>query len=157
MMTVIAHKYGGRFVMSASRLFNEVFDKEWFKDPLVQEMVRDVDNTEWVAGSVFTNDVLGDIHASELSGGVKGLMLVYKNPEGISRVFSSVIWGDNCAKWLAKLSFMVDFSLYFEHILSFPEDIQVRAQTQDGRPLNTGAEIREYRWECEEEVLGGAE
>lgn len=110
--------YEGKYILSAGKIFDLHMKREWFDDPVVKQMIRDIDNTEHIRGSLFESPVLGDISAKELSGGVKGLILVYKC-FAIPRVFASYIWGDNCCEWLRKLSFMVDFSFYFAHPIAF--------------------------------------
>ena len=42
--------------------FNNNFEREWFDDPLVREMVRDVDKSEVISGSAID---LSLIHISE--------------------------------------------------------------------------------------------
>lgn len=109
--------FDGLYLGSATRHFDIVFQTEWFLDSEVQQMVKDVDKTEWVAGRYFESPILGPISPYELSGGVKGLILVSQYvPENRRPVaYSSGIWGDNCVEWLCKLSFTHDFYLVFTH------------------------------------------
>lgn len=80
--------------------FKYNYDPAWFDDQLVKEMVREVDNTEYVSGSVFDSPVLGKIPPERLSGGVKTLIMIYKMPE---KIFDATSCGANCAKMLLKI------------------------------------------------------
>ena len=51
--------------------FKYNYKPEWLKDPLVQRMIKDVDNSEYVDGLVINSQVLGPIPPERLSGGVK--------------------------------------------------------------------------------------
>ena len=80
--------------------FKYNYDPSWFRDELVQEMVREVDHTEYVEGSVFNSPVLGMIPPERLSGGVKTLIMIYKMPE---KVFDATSCGGNCAQMLLEI------------------------------------------------------
>ena len=41
---------------------------EWFEDAFVQEMLRDIDKSEFVGGELIQSDVLGPIPPERLSG-----------------------------------------------------------------------------------------
>lgn len=124
-----------RYVYSAQSIFDAVMDRSWFDDPVVEQMVLDIDRTEHIKGSVFDSPWLGPISPRELSGGVKGLILVYKCFD-IPRIFNSGIWGDNCCGWLRKLSFMVDYGIYFVNSLNWEQNMEIMAQKWDAPDWN---------------------
>ena len=74
---------------------------EWFKDDFVKEMVKDVDKSEVLSPYCIMSPVFGQIPPMMLSGGVKTLILILKEPE---TVFNASKCGDNCAKWLLKIA-----------------------------------------------------
>ena len=80
--------------------FKYNYDPSWFNDELVQEMIREVDHTEYVDGCVFNSPVLGMIPPERLSGGVKTLIMIYKMPE---RIFDATSCGPNCAHSLIEI------------------------------------------------------
>lgn len=120
----------GNFLFTSSNYFDAVMDRSWFDDPTVEQMIFDIDKTKHIRGSVFESPMLGDISARELSGGVKGLILIYKLPQG-ARTFASGAFGDNCVEWLRRLSFMVDYDLCFTYPLRFFGKSEVMAQKYD--------------------------
>lgn len=60
-------------------VFDLDYESEWFEDEFVQQMILDIDKIKWISGSVFESPVLGIISPRELSGGVKSLILTYKD------------------------------------------------------------------------------
>lgn len=78
------------------------WEAEWFKDPLVQEMVLDIDDSRVLSPYCIESPVLGQIPPDMLSGGVKALILMLKVPDIVIDLISC---GDNCSKWIAKKVF----------------------------------------------------
>lgn len=139
----------------AKNRFDTGHRKEWFNDPLVEEIVRDVDKTIHVRDSVFESPVLGTISPHYLSGGTKALISILKS-ESIRNCapFDSAMFGDNCVKWLAKLSFLVDFTIYMDTPLDFGmggnifdrefRNTPICAQGEKGEQLKTCGRVWEY-------------
>lgn len=99
--------------------FDHQYDKEWFKDPMVKAMVKDIDLSDLLDNGTTISPVLGPIPVSRISGGVKALILALKTD-----VF---IWGttmgDNCSTWLAKIGKMKDVDICFSHPMKFTTDL----------------------------------
>ena len=66
--------------------------------------------------SQFENVILGPITPRELSGGVKTLILMAYDDSG--KVFNASACGDNCAKWIKKISQDKDLTITLHHILN---------------------------------------
>ena len=94
--------------------FKYNYDPSWFQDDLVHEMVRTVDRTEYVGGSVFDSPVLGKIPPERLSGGVKTLIMIYKMPE---RVFDATSCGANCAHMLLEIGKREDVTVNLRYYM----------------------------------------
>lgn len=124
-----------KYRYSAKNYFNANYEEEWFDDPIVREMVKDVDQSTVVSGRLIDSEFLGPIPPCSLSGGVKGLILILKDPD--IREFSSTIFGENCVPWIAKLSYKVDFTIVLNHALELIGDTPINAQWVDGTPLHT--------------------
>jgi hypothetical protein len=105
---------------SSDSYFKGSFEEEWFDDPLVREMILDIDKSEVESFMRIKSPVFDYINYDGLSGGVKTLIMMYKLPGFIAR---STAMGDNCAKWIIKISELVDCSMTFEHGLVFGEGI----------------------------------
>ena len=88
-------------VYNTAVFFKNDYEDEWITDSLVKEMIRDVDHSEVIDNGVIDSPVLGKIPPLGLSGGVKTLILVLFEP---GKVFNASTCGDNCAKWLLRIS-----------------------------------------------------
>ena len=116
-------------IYNTAVFFKNDYEDEWIIDPLVKEMIMDVDHSEVLDSGVIDSPVLGKIPPLSLSGGVKTLILVLFEPE---KVFNASTCGDNCAKWLLKIADEEDRTVNLRHIMDFGEDpIEIRI-------LNTG-------------------
>ena len=103
-------------IYNTSVYFKNTFRNEWLEDPIVIQMIKDVDDSEVLGNGAIKSPVLGVIAPNTLSGGVKTLILIYKQPE---KVFNASNCGDNCAKWLLKLGDMMDITINLHHLMNF--------------------------------------
>ncbi|MBO4349940.1 MAG: DUF4869 domain-containing protein [Proteobacteria bacterium] len=110
-------------IYNTAVFFKNDYEDEWIVDPLVKEMIRDVDQSEVIDSGVIDSPVLGKIPPTGLSGGVKTLILVLFEPQ---KVFNASTCGDNCAKWLLKIAETEDRTINLRHIMDFGmEDFQI--------------------------------
>ena len=123
-------------VYNTAIFFKNDYEDEWITDPLVKEMIRDVDKSEVLYSGVIDSPILGKIPPLSLSGGVKTLILVLFEPE---RVFNASTCGDNCAKWLLKIAETEDRTINLRHIMDFGEG------SFSIRILNTGDVVHSMR------------
>lgn len=75
--------------------------KEWFEDPFVQRIIREVDHAEVVRGFVLENDEGEAIPPEYLSTGAKTAICVY---EFADMIFNATQMGDNALKFVLELS-----------------------------------------------------
>ena len=123
-------------VYNTAVFFKNDYEDEWITDPMVVEMIRDVDHSEVLDSGVIDSPVLGKIPPVNLSGGVKTLILVRFEPD---RVFNASTCGDNCARWLLKLAEHEDRTINLRHIMNFgdgPFEIEI---------LNNGTVVHNSR------------
>ena len=88
-------------VYNTASYFKYDYEESWIIDPMVKEMIQDVDSSTVIDSGIIDSPVLGKIPPTALSGGVKTLILVKFEPE---KVFNASTCGDNCAKWLLKIA-----------------------------------------------------
>ena len=96
--------------------FKNDFDPRWLEDPFVREMILDVDRSTVLSSGAIDSPVMGIIPPTSLSGGVKKLILIMKEPD---RVFNASNCGDNCAKWLLRMGQDRDVTINLRHIMDF--------------------------------------
>lgn len=111
----------------AENYFPDIWIPEWFEDDFVKEMIKDVDQSEVISPYLIISPVLGPISNSELSGGVKALILMYKL-DGL--IFNATNCGNNCAKWIQRISELKgSLTIKLEYIMEFldtePFDIKI--------------------------------
>lgn len=106
----------------APRYFDNVWEDEWLEDPLVKQMIKDVDNSEVISPHLIESPVLGPIGPKDISGGVKVLILLLKDTSFIYNISNC---GDNCAKWIIEIAKICekeqnsDLTVFLEHIMDF--------------------------------------
>ncbi|MCD7764757.1 MAG: DUF4869 domain-containing protein [Lachnospiraceae bacterium] len=121
-MLKIWYYCGIEYMKDAPSYFDHVYEDEWIIDPLVKEMILDVDLSTVISAHVIESPVLGAITPKELSGGVKVLILMLKDD---SFVYNMSNCGDNCAKWILKIAAQKDLTVYLQHILRFDGDFNI--------------------------------
>lgn len=106
-------------IYNTSVYFKNDYSPEWLDDPFVRKMILDVDKSEVLSSGAVSSPVMGIIPPTSLSGGVKTLILILKEPE---KVFNASNCGDNCAGWLLKIGTMEDVTINLRHMMDFGDD-----------------------------------
>lgn len=106
-------------VYNTDVFFKNDYEDEWITDPLVMEMIRDVDRSEVLYNGVIDSPVLGKIPPIGLSQGVKTLILVLFEPR---KIFNVSPCGNNCARWLLRIAEEEDRTVNLRHIMNFGID-----------------------------------
>lgn len=107
-------------IFNTSVYFKNAYEDEWITDPIAREMIFDVDKSIVLDSAVIDSPAMGKIAPTSLSGGVKTLILM-KNER--SKIFNASTCGDNCAKWILKLSETDDLTINLRHLMDFGEDM----------------------------------
>ena len=111
-----------KVMTDAPDYFDVAFKPEWFEDDLVKKMIKDVDKSDVIGPYLIISPVLGPIAPTYLSGGVKVLILLLKEPKFIYNLSNC---GDNCAKWIIEIAKIYekeqnsDLTVFLEHIMDF--------------------------------------
>lgn len=69
------------YVFSPDTYFKYNYEDEWFDDELVKKMMQDVDHSTVLSAHSIDSPFLGIIAPERLSGGVKALIIMYKEPD----------------------------------------------------------------------------
>ena len=102
--------------------FLNQYEPDWIVTDLSKEMILDVDRSVVVEPRIIDSPVLGPITPRELSGGVKTLILMAYDDSG--KVFNATACGDNCAKWIQKISQDKDLTITLHHIMHFEGEMK---------------------------------
>lgn len=122
------------YVFSPDTYFKYNYEDEWFEDELVKKMVHDVDGSTVLSAHSIDSPILGIIAPERLSGGVKALMIMYKEPQ---LIINASACGDNCAKWILEIGKRQDLTVRLGYEMRFEEPFEIRIQ-------NSGRVIHEY-------------
>ena len=123
-------------IYNTSVYFKYNYMREWLLDEEVQDMIRDVDKSIVLGTGAIESPVLGVIAPTDLSGGVKTLILIDKVDD---KLFNASNCGDNCAKWLLKMGKVKDIKINLRHIMEFGDD-EFEAEI-----INTGEIVHSMR------------
>ena len=74
------------------------------------------DKSEVIDSNLIESPVLGKISPLALSGGTKTLILIINDKE---KIFNASTCGNNCAKWLLKISENEDVTINLRHLMDF--------------------------------------
>ena len=109
--------------------FKNTYQDGWITSPLGVAMIRDVDKSDVVSGVQIDSPVFGLMSPTQLSGGVKTLLLIANDRK---HIFNASTCGDNCAKWLLKIAEERKTVVNLRHLMDFGSDkFKIRV-------LNTG-------------------
>lgn len=89
---------------------------EWFQDPFVQQIIREVDHAECEEGFVLRNEEGIAIPPEYLSTGAKTAICVYEFPE---LIFNATQMGDNALNFVLQLSLERDITLLVYRVLPY--------------------------------------
>ncbi len=116
-------------IYNTSVYFKNTFRNEWLEDPFVVDMIKDIDSSDVLGNGAIKSPVLGVIAPYTLSGGVKTLILIYKQPD---KIFNASNCGDNCAKWLLKIGEKNNITINLRHLMDFGDDgFQIKVLNDD--------------------------
>lgn len=111
-------------IYNTSVYFKHSYEDKWIVDPFAVKIIKDIDNSEVISANSIISPVLGNISPSQLSGGVKALILMKNKP---GKIFNASNCGDNCAKWLLQLAKEQDFTVNLFHVMNFgPGEFDIR-------------------------------
>lgn len=92
---------------------------EWLDDPLVQEMIEDIDKSKVLSQRCIQSPILGQISPDYLSGGVKTLIMLLKEP---NYHVDLMVCGNNCTKWIKEVAKHQDLHLAIStYDLDYPD------------------------------------
>ena len=95
--------------------FKLAYKKDWMNDPMVKQIVLDIDNTDIIKDGLLNSRVFKKfISPTELSTGSKMLILMLKDDSLSDSYFLSDRLGENCFKWVFVISKLRDINLVLD-------------------------------------------
>ena len=117
------------YIYDTALYFDNVFQDKWITSDLGKAIIKDIDKSEVISAHVIESPFLGAITPTELSGGVKTLLLMaFDN----SKIFNASTCGNNCAKWILKIAQEKKLLINLRHVMDFgTEDFKIRVTNTD--------------------------
>ena len=112
--------------------YQNQYDKIWVMDSLAQKIIADIDESKVIAPDLIQNDIFGNFNSTELSTGVKTLLLIYNMPK---QMFNISNCGDNCAKYLLEMAKDKDIKVCLHHSMNFGDDFSVQVINERRRKV----------------------
>ena len=122
-------------IYNTSVYFRNTYKDKWITTELSREMIRDIDKSEVLSETLIQSPIFGPMPPTQLSGGVKTLMLIAYDR---NHIFNAHNCGDNCAKWILKIAQMRKdrIVINLRHLMDFGEgEFKIRV-------LNTNKIVR---------------
>lgn len=88
----------------------------WHNDPMVHQIVKDIDNCDYVDRTIYINKKGQMLESTELSEGARTLIALYKAPQ---YEYNADYLGDNCISWLLTINKMHDIHIATTRFLKF--------------------------------------
>ena len=114
--------------------YENQYEKDWVMDEFARRIIRDIDASEVVAPDLIENDIFGSFSSTELSAGVKTLLLI-RNVK--NRIFNISNCGDNCAPYLLELAKDRDIKVTLHHAMNFGNSFAVKVINDNKRKVIT--------------------
>lgn len=104
-----------------NRRFPFRYEDSWFDDPIVRQIVKDIENGEVISANAIKVEPYGVINCTQLSSTCRNLILAYELDDVL---INATYCGDSAGAWLMRLGDMKDVSISLNYPLDFPEGIR---------------------------------
>ena len=119
-------------IYNTEMFFENQYDKNWVMDEFAGRIIRDIDDSVVLGPDVIQNDIFGTFSSTELSAGVKTLLLIRNMP---NRIFNISNCGDNCAKYILELAENRDIKVTLHHAMDFGRDFSLKVINEGKRKV----------------------
>ena len=123
-------------IYNTEMFYENQYDRNWVMDDFAKEIIKDIDSSEVIGPDLIKNDIFGSFSSTDLSAGVKTLLLIKNMP---NKVFNISNCGDNCAKYLLKLAEDRDIKVTLHHAMDVGNNFSVKVINEGKRKEITDA------------------
>ena len=128
------------FIYNTSVYFNNTYLDSWLEDDFSKRMIKSIDKATVLSPNAVDSKALGVIPVTQISGGLKTLLLLQHDH---SKIFNVSTCGDNCAKWVLEIAkrSKKDLIINLRHLMDFGDKtFEIRIMNNDTIVHN----MREY-------------
>lgn len=142
-MLYITFKKTEDVVIYINDYFDVNYDEEWFQDSFVKNMMQDVCGATVLPGGVIDIKDYGKVAPTQLSVGVKALLLMLKT----DRIVYATVCRYNCAKWIIEIAKRKNVTICLRHYMEFEEDF-VAVCLDNNKEIHSVDDYRQCADEC---------
>ena len=73
-------------IYNTEMFYENQYDRNWVMDEFAQKIIKDIDSSDVIGPDLIKNDVFGSFSSTELSAGVKTLLLIKNMPNKIYNI-----------------------------------------------------------------------
>lgn len=121
MLKIYVGDFKENCIVNVNGYFDVYKKKEWFNNPRVKEIIKNIDRSNAVKDEYIESPVLGAIPPQKLSGGCKAVILMEVLDK--SHVYATKC-GDNCVSDILKIAKEKDVEITLHHVMEFPEHFE---------------------------------
>ena len=106
-------------IFNTSLYFNNSYLDSWITESdFARKVIKRIDRADILSAQAIDSKALGIIPVTQLSGGVKTLLLILNEPE---KIFNASTCGNNCAKYILEIAKLLDrdVTINLHHIMDF--------------------------------------
>lgn len=128
-------------ITQVTSYFNLFKKKEWFRNPVVKRVIKNIDNTIAVKDEYLESPVFGGMAPERLSTGCKAVILmeVLENPN----IYATKC-GDNCVPDILEIASRKDITITLHHCMKFPEKFNAYIIETDKNITSRREFVHEY-------------
>lgn len=120
-MLYIHTKKPEKCIVAVDAYFDHHKKTEWFSNPDVVRVIKEIDNTDVEKGQILVSPVFGYMSPDRLSGGCKAVILMIVQDEAVVRATGC---GDNCGSLIVEISKDKDVHIWLQYIMEFPYEME---------------------------------
>lgn len=114
--------------------YQNQYEKSWITEDFARKIIADIDDSEVVGEDTIKNNIFDTFSSTELSTGVKTLLLIHNQPK---KIFNISNCGDNCAKYLLEMAEERDITVCLHHAMNFGDNFAVKVINDRRRKIIT--------------------
>lgn len=99
--------------------FDLYMQDSWFDDPVVKQIVKDIDDADVISAYAIKHPVFKAINYSMLSSTCRSIILMYKLPD---EVVNATYCGEKGSDWVLRLSEKRDVKIVLNYAMLFNRD-----------------------------------
>lgn len=119
------------YVYNTKIYFDNTYLDSWLEDAYSKRIIKSIDRATFLSPNAVNSKMLGVIPVTQISGGLKTLLLLQHDH---SKIFNVSTCGDNCAKWVLDIAKYCKggLTINLRHLMDFGDKpFEIRIMNND--------------------------